>query len=94
MKEQIDALVKCLDRQGLGRMNDGDVVHKPKPTRSDAPAASVHPMRLVPTLAQLLIRLSKVTGTDIENPGGLTPLRPYLSPRRLSWYSTTQNLLS
>ena len=39
-KEQINALLKCLDKSGVG-MNDGDATHKLQPERSGALLASV-----------------------------------------------------
>ena len=41
-KEHIGALVKSLDRLGLGT-NGGDVIHNLQPTRSEVPPASVVP---------------------------------------------------
>ena len=74
-KEQIDALLKWLDKLGTG-MQDGDAVRKLQPTQSDALPASV--ISVAPCLFQHLILSSaleriKVKLRDvsdrIENPG-------------------------
>ena len=74
-KEQIDALLKWLDKLGAG-VNDGDAIRKLQPTRSDALLASVisAPLCLIQhsILSSALERIKdkfRDVSDRIENPG-------------------------